>query len=136
MKTTMLLLCISFSLSQIAYSQSPETADHVIEGSKVFVELVKALSGKKDNGKDPGCKNNYADLCIENTADTSLTVILKNRASGEKREVVILPKGKECSLQLTEAVWNYDLRLTGTEQALRKGDMRIKGCDNMNMKIK
>ena len=120
----------------MGYSQTTETTDHVIEGSKIIVELVKALSNKRGNSKDPGCKNNYADICIENTSINSMTVILKHRGIGEKREVVILPEGKECSLQLKIGVWNYDLRITGNQQALRKGDMMIKGCNNMVMTIK
>jgi hypothetical protein len=123
-------------LSQDGYSQSTETTDHVIEGSKIIVELVKALSNKKDNSKESGCKNSHADLCIDNTSENSMTVILKHRASGEKREVVILPKGQECALQIVVGVWNYDLRISGTQQALRKGDMLIKGCNDINMNIK
>ena len=132
----MLLLCIALSLSLNGYSQSTETTDQVIEGSKVIVELVKAFSKKKDGAKDSGCKNNHADLCIDNTSENSMTVILKHRASGDKREVVILPKGQECSLHVSVGVWNYDLRITGTQQALRKGDMMIKGCNNITMNIK
>jgi hypothetical protein len=136
MNPTLLVLCIALTLSPNLFSQSNETTDHVIEGSKVIVELVKALSNKKGAEKEPGCKNHHADLCIENNSMNSMTVILKHRASGEKREVVILPKGKECALQVVIGVWNYDLRLTGTEQPLRKGDMLIKGCENMTMNIK
>ncbi len=136
MKTSMLLLCIALSLSPKAFCQTPETTDQVIEGSKIIVELFKALSNKKGVEKEAGCKNNYADLCIENNSENSMTVILKHRASGEKREVVILPEGKECSLQITIGVWNYDLRITGIQQPFRKGDMMIRACENMEMNIK
>ncbi len=136
MKTTMLLLCIALSLYQPAYSQATETTDHLIEGSKIIVELVKAFSNKKPNEKETGCKNNHADLCIENKSENSMTVILYHRVLSEKREVVILPKGEECSLQLNIGVWNYDLSITGTNQTQRKGDMMIKGCNNMIMHIK
>ena len=111
-------------------------ADPVIEGGKLIVELVKVLSSKKDPTKDTGCKNNYADLCIENGSDGSLTVLLEFRLTAEKREVVVLPQGRECCLQAKAGVWTYDLRITGSAQAVRKGDILIEGCNNMVMNIK
>lgn len=117
-------------------SQSVTKADPVIEGGKLIVELFKVLSIKKETTKDTGCKNSYADLCIENASGRSLTVFLEHRASSEKREVVILPEGKECSLQAKAGVWTYDLRFTGSSQAVRKGDILIEGCNNMVMNIK
>jgi len=116
--------------------QTLTKADPVIEGGKLIVELVKVLSNKKDQMKDSGCKGNYADLCIENETNRSLTVFLEHRPSAEKREVVILPGGKECSLQAKVGVWNYDLRITGSTQPTRKGDILIEGCNNMVMNIK
>lgn len=136
MKTTLLILSGIIFCAGSAVGQTPETTDHIIEGSKIIVELVKALSNKKDSAKDPGCKGNYADLCIENTSTNSITVMLEHRDSAEKREVVILPKGKECSLQAMVGVWTYDLSITGTQASFRKGDMRIEGCNNLNMNIK
>ena len=65
-----------------------------------------------------------------------MTIILRQRVAGEKREVVVLPEGKECALQIRRGVWNYDLQITGTQQTIRKGDMMIKGCNNMAMTIK
>lgn len=130
------MLCIAMCTSGRTSGQAPETADHVIEGGKIIVELVKALSNKKDSDKDPGCKGNYADLCIENEAPGSITVQLEQRTNPEKREVVVLPAGKECFLQVRVGVWTYDLRMTGTTTSMRKGDLLIEGCNNLSMKIK
>ncbi len=135
MKPIILIFLLFLPMTHKAYAQTTETTDQVIEGSKIIVELVKALSQKKSNAKASGCKNNHADLCIENKSLNSMTVILKHRASGENREVVILPEGKECSLQISVGVWNYDLRYTSTAQTMRKGDMLIKGCQNIDMHI-
>ncbi len=130
------MLCIAFCISGNSAGQATGTADHVIEGSKVIVELVRALSGKKDPEKDPGCKGNYADLCIENESPNSITVYFEHRASAEKREVVVLPKGRECCLQAKVGVWTYDLKLSGTIVSIRKGDLLIEGCNNMVMQIR
>jgi hypothetical protein len=118
------------------FGQITIKADPVIEGGKLIVELVKVLSSKKDFTKDSGCKNNYANICVENETRNSLTVVLEYRATAEKREVVILPKGKECCLQAMVGVWTYDLRITGSPHSVRKGDILIEGCNNMVMNIK
>ena len=118
------------------FGQVTTKADPVIEGGKLIVELIKVLSTKKDQMKDSGCKGNYADLCIENESSRSLTVFLEHRASAERREVVILPGGKECSLQAKVSVWSYDLRITGATQPTRKGDILMEGCNNVVMNIK
>jgi len=90
MKSGILIFCIAICISDRSSGQSAETTDQVIEGGKLIVELVKALSAKKDTDKDPGCKGKYADLCIENASLNSITVYLAHRVSAEKREVVIL----------------------------------------------
>lgn len=133
-------ILISFCMLACGYipcrGQSTAKLDPVIEGGKLIVELVKVLSNKKEPTKDGGCKNSFADLCIENGSKSSLTVFLEHRISAEKREVVILPGGKECSLQVKVGVWVYDLRITGAALPTRKGDILIEACNNMVMSIK
>jgi hypothetical protein len=136
MKSSILILLASLCISGKSASQTTDKADQVIEGGKIIVELVKALGSKKDLYKDPGCKGKYADLCIENISLNSITAYLEHRISSEKREVVILPNGKECSLQIKVGVWTYDLRVTGATQSLRKGDLLVEGCNNLVMNIK
>lgn len=136
MKTSILMLCIAMSLSKPTSAQAVETTDQVIEGGKLIVELVKALSGNKQSIKDPGCKGKYADLCIENESANSITVQLEHRVSAIKREVVVLPRGRECFLQAHVGVWTYDLRNSGSATSMRKGDLLIEGCNNMVMNIK
>lgn len=136
MKSGIFLLCIALCISDHSSGQSAETTDQMIEGGKLIVELVKVLSGKRDTDKDTGCKGKYADLCIQNTSANSIAVYLEHRVSAEKREVVILPAGKECVLQSRAGVWTYDLRITGAVQSLRKGDLLIEGCKNLVMNIK
>lgn len=110
-----------------------KTTDHVIEGGKVVVELIKALSGKKSSEK--GCKDSYADICIVNETTNALTVTLFHRENAEQRELVIPSTLKECCLRVAKGVWTYDLRLP-TAQSIRKGDILIEGCQNMQMNIR
>jgi hypothetical protein len=136
MKTSILMLCIAMCLSDHTSAQATETTDQVIEGGKLIVELVKALSGNKQSIKDPGCKGKHADLCIENESANSITIQFEHRVSAIKREVVVLPRGRECFLQAQVGVWTYDLRNSGSATSMRKGDLLIEGCNNMVMNIK
>lgn len=126
----LLLLCIYPVLSQ---GQETNTTDHVIEGSKVVVELIKAFSGKKYSEKK--CKDAHADLCIVNETLNALSVTLYNRTNAEQRELVIPTTLKECCLHIAEGVWTYDLRLP-TGLSIRKGDILIEDCQNLQMNIK
>lgn len=136
-KTRFIIFCIALTCCvRSGYSQAPAKGDQVIEGGRLIVELVKALGGKKDATKDPGCKGNYADLCILNQSPNSVSIFLEHRTSAEKREVVVIPAGRECTLHARVGVWTYDLKVTGHLQSIRKGDMLIEGCNNMEMKIK
>ena len=125
-------LWVCFYTCQL-YGQETKTADHLIEGSKVVVELIKALSVKKSSEK--GCRDAYADICIVNETSNALTVTLYHRENAEQRELVIPSALKECCLRVAEGVWTYDLRLP-TAQSIRKGDILIEDCQNLQMNIK
>lgn len=133
MKSVVTGVCLVLSVS-ILNGQSDKGADQVIEGGKVVVELIKALRIK--NEKNPGCKDNYADLCIANEATITIHVSLLQRTTGEKREMVIQSHMRECTLQITKGVWTYDLRTSENPQPIRKGDLLIEGCQNLVMNIK
>ncbi len=135
MKTTAIAIGIILLSFHSSSGQSDKTTDHVIEGSKVIVELIKALSGKKDGAKSPGCKGTYGDLCVLNESSGSVNISLIHRASDQRREIVVLPGLKECCLQIEVGVWTYDLRATGGAVSMRKGDLLIEGCQNLNMNI-
>ena len=136
MKTAAIALGIIIFFCEISFGQSEKkTTDHVIEGSKVIVELIKALSGKKDGEKSPGCKGTYADLCVFNESSNSVSIAFFHRASNTQRDIVVLPGLKECCLQIGVGVWTYDLKVTGGTQSMRKGDLLIEGCQNLNMNI-
>lgn len=138
MKTLLLILAYCICLAQHSWSQAQtsSTSNTVIEGGKLVVELIKAISEKKDQGHNSGCKDSYADLCIENQTIGSITVSLLHRLSGEVRDVVVLPGGKECCLQAKVGVWTYDLKLPGSPLSVRKGDLKLEGCNNLVMSIK
>ncbi|HZV69279.1 MAG TPA: hypothetical protein VFG10_07025 [Saprospiraceae bacterium] len=136
MKTIAVSLCLIFICGTHSTGQSNNAAGQVIEGGKVVVELLKALTGKKDHEKNEGCKGSYADLCLLNESSASITVVLQKSKTEEKKEMVILPAMKECCLQIPVGVWTYDLRFTSTPQSIRKGDILIEGCQNLIMNIK
>ena len=128
---TIVVLCLGNTKGQ-----SNKTADHVIEGGKVVVELIKVFSNKKSREDSPDCEGAYADLCVMNESLVSLTMSLHQRSSNEKREIVILPSMKECCFQIAAGVWTYDLHQSTLVHSIRKGDLRIEGCENLLMNIK
>lgn len=117
-------------------SASNTKTNEVIEGGKLVVELIKVLGNKKEHETDTGCKNTFADLCIENQTKGSLSVTLLHRSTGETRDIVVQAAGKECFLQARIGVWTYDLKQTGSLISIRKGDLLIEGCNNLAMTIK
>ena len=123
-------------LCSMLHAQSRSTVEQAVESGKVLVELIKVFSGNKENQEAAECEGRYADLCVVNARDASLTVTMTQRDTDEKRELVILRDGKECSLQLPVGVWTYDLRQTGMMTSIRKGDLLIEGCNNVTMTIK
>jgi hypothetical protein len=133
MKTVALGLCLVLFFSK-AFCQTGNAAGQVIEGGKVVVELIKALRGKTD--KNPGCKDLYADVCIMNESPVTIMVLLQKRETGEKREMVVQSKMRECCLRTSTGVWTYDLRINENAQPIRKGDLLIEGCQNLTMNVK
>jgi hypothetical protein len=131
-----MLCCLSFTPGVMGQAQAATTTNNVIEGGRLVVELIKAINAKKDNNNNSGCKGSYADLCIENQAADTITVSLLHRDSGELRDIIILPGGKECCLQAKVGVWTYDLKIPGHLLSIRKGDLKLEGCTNLLMNIK
>ena len=135
MKTVVVGLCLVFFFYK-SNGQSENAAGHVIEGGKVVVELIKALKGKKELEKSPGCKSGYADLCSVNESSVTITITLYHRMTNEKREIVIQPLMRECCLHIAGGVWTYELRLSANAPPIRKGDLLIESCQNITMNIK
>ncbi len=131
-----LWLLLSGGSGLVAQAANPNTSNQVIEGGKLVVELIKVFTNKKETERDPDCKNSHADLCVHNQSNSSLIVSLSFRQTGETREVVVLPGGRECSLQLRLGVWTYELKIPGSPLPMRKGDVLIEACNNIAMTIK
>jgi len=130
------ICCLTFARESRSQSQPAMTTTNVIEGGKLVVELIKAINARKDSNTNIGCKDTYADLCIENQAADTIVVSLLHRGSGETREIIILPGGKECCLQAKAGVWTYDLKIPRHVLSIRKGDLKLEGCNNLLMNIK
>jgi hypothetical protein len=136
MQRRQLGICILFVNCLLVQAQTKTPVEQAVEGGKVLVELIKVLGGDKEKDRASGCEGRHADLCVSNARDTTLTVALSHRTTDETCELIILPAGKECCLQLAVGVWTYDLRLSGIENPMRKGDVLIEGCNHMTMTIK
>lgn len=117
-------------------AQSTDKTIQVIEGGKLIVELVKAIKARKEQTQADDCKNRFADLCVINNSAASITVSLEKMESKETRQIVIPVNGTECFLEVPVGVWTFDLKVTGGIESLRKGDVRMIGCNNLDMTIK
>lgn len=135
MKTVLTLLVLCLAVCTIN-CQTNNQSYHVIEGSKIVIELIKAFSNKKDVMKEPGCKGSHADLCVTNLSIESLSVTMQHRMTNEFRDMVIQPSSMECCMHLPIGVWTYDLHLSGNILPVRKGDLLVEGCQNIMMNIK
>ncbi|HUR31534.1 MAG TPA: hypothetical protein VMZ69_08865 [Saprospiraceae bacterium] len=135
MKTAALGLYLVLSILNVN-AQTVKATDQVIEGGKVFVELIKVLRGSKEQENNRGCKGLFADLCVLNESSSPISVVLVHRNSAEKREMVIQPQMNECCLRIAVGVWTYDLRTIINPQSIRKGDLLIEGCQNLSMNVK
>lgn len=116
--------------------QNKSLVDQAVEGGKVLVELIKVIGGDRAKEADSGCAESFANLCITNERDSSLAVAITHRTSNETRELVITTGGRECSLQLAIGVWTYELRLRGAATPIRKGDLLIEACQDLEMTVK
>ena len=120
----------------ILMGQPRTTVEQAVEGGKILIELIKVISNDKEKNEATGCKGRHADFCVVNAHDSSLTVILTSRVTNEIRELIITTESKECCLQLSAGIYTYELRFSGTNTAMRKGDLMIEGCNNVTMTIK
>jgi len=131
------LMMFLFLVANTLHAQPRTPVEQAVEGGKVLVELIKVFGGDKNNKDDAdGCEGRYADLCVVNQRDTSLSVTMLHRNTNEKRELIITKNGKECSLQLPVGVWTYDLKQGGMAVPIRKGDLFVEGCNDVTMTIR
>lgn len=135
MKAILLTLMIALFTCQAESQTAPSTSD-VIEGGKVIVELIKAISQpKQDKLKDNDCRDQHANLCIINKSQQPVSVTLYHRERNESRELFIQASQKECSLHAPIGVWTYDLRIAGSATPIRKGDILLESCQDLAMHI-
>jgi hypothetical protein len=120
----------------LVFAQAKTTAEQAVEGGKLLVELIKVLNPEKGKAANQDCKGRHADFCVINNTQNALTVTITSRTTEEKRELVITTETRECCLQVPIGVWTYAIRISGSIELMRKGDLLIEGCNNMNMTIK
>ncbi len=133
----MLICCCVQSAAQETPKQ-PATIDHVLEGGRLVVEVLKMLGGRQWKSDDPlhDCRLGLADFCVENHSVAAISVMLRMYGTPESRELVVQSEGLECSLRLPVGVWSYEMRQSGTQAILRKGDILIEACNDLKMSVK
>ncbi len=124
-------------------------ADHIIEGGRVMVDLLKVLRSPKNQAALPrniitdSCEvKQTGNICYRNTSGTSVCISLFLRSGNEYSvqglSLKILKNQKECLYDLPAGIYKYRIATgdCGEKNILKEGEIRILPCDNRVEEIK
>lgn len=137
-------------MTLVLYSQERNTADYILDGSKLLLEVFrearrdknkisedatlvpsKPLSSARDNGEE--LERAESSFCFSNKTETILKVELRrrNKVGGyhsQVYELVISPGEMECALALISGVYTYKvMQLDKDNKAttIKQGDIQL-----------
>lgn len=129
----------------IGQDTSPNTADRLIEGGNLIVEILKIVQSNEVDRTDKSPSNQrdcetkkFTNICFVNKSKDRIHVFLKRNNTEKKYELVIGADGKECCYQISPGVYQYCLtRSNNLEEApFRKGEILLEVCKDVEVKIK
>ena len=140
-------LIIIILLSQISFcfsfSQTPTTANNVVEGGKILVELVKIF---KKNPVQQGLQeqeSNSCDICFTNSSTDNLSIELSRKINDSTYKnipgmLILTTSSHECMLSLSPNVYHYKVfkKLGSTQVSFLEGDMRLAPNEKMEREIR
>lgn len=137
-----------FSLS--VFSQERNTADYVLDGGKLLLEVFREVKKDKNKGADnvtllPGkpfsssrdkmdeTERAESSFCFSNKSETILKVELRrrNKVGGyhsQMYELVISPGEMECALALVSGVYTYRIMQVDKDNkttTIKQGDIQL-----------
>lgn len=141
-------MCLQMTL--ILYSQERNTADYILDGGKLLLEVFREARKDKNKGTDdvtllPGkplssprdkmdeTERAESSFCFSNKTETILKVELRrrNKVGGyhsQMYELVISPGEMECALALVSGVYTYKIMQVDKDNktiTIKQGDIQL-----------
>jgi len=151
MKNRILFLSILIVSIPQLFSQNPNvpanTTDRIIEGGNLIVEILKVINinendkAKSSRSTDADCATkNFTNVCFVNKSQHIIIVKMKMKNVEEVHELIIINNEKECCYRIKPGVYEYSIQqkdegISGT-QLIRKGEILLEVCKNLEIKIK
>lgn len=87
--------------------------------------------------QETDCSNNYGEICFENNLLATVAVFLCVKGSISDIVSLILPKAAEdCSYQIPMNIYEYQILHKSISASVRKGQLKVERCDNLEIVIK
>ena len=139
---TILMFFVQIGLN-ISVAQVPPTANNIVEGGKVLVELVKVF---KKNSLAQGTRstdNASSDLCFKNNTIDNLYIEFSKRVNDSTMKTLpfsisVTVNAHECLLELSPSLYHYKVfkkNYTGQVLSL-EGDIRLVPNEKMEREIR
>jgi hypothetical protein len=155
MHNRFVILCILLGAFARLFSQNPggqnSTADHIIEGGNLIIEILKVISSNESDksrltkSKEADCATkNFTNVCFVNRSPHILIVRLKQKLAvqehEQEHELFINNNGKECCYRVKPGVYTYSIEQKteglAEEKLIRKGEILLEVCKDLEIKIK
>tara|TARA_B110000090_G_C13368753_1_gene441152 strand:+ start:1564 stop:1992 length:429 start_codon:yes stop_codon:yes gene_type:complete len=141
MKYPKLILFLYFLFASSLLLQGQTLRDY-IDGAKVAVDVIKLNKGEKQEKdsnlmhSDSDCSNNYGSVCFENNMLASLEIQVYIKDSQSDTVSLIIPKtASDCSYNLPVNIYEYCIINQKSKAILRKGQLKLERCDDLQVKI-
>lgn len=151
MKALIIILCILVVNISHLTAQNPvtptNTTDRLIEGGNLIVEILKVINGngtdksKTKKSQDADCATkNFTNICFINRYTGIILVNLKEKESVQEYDLIIANNGKECCYRIAPGIYTYSISRQKDgfveDQLIRKGEILLEVCNDLEIKIK
>lgn len=141
MKYPKLILFLYFLFAYSLLLQGQTLRDY-IDGARVAVDIIKL--NKEDNQmkdstsvlRESDCSNNFGSICFENNMLASVDIQIYIKGSQSDTVSLIIPKtASDCSYQVPVNIYEYCIINQKSKAILRKGQLKLERCDDLQVKI-
>ena len=126
----------------VLFAQNPPTANNIVEGGKVLMELVKVFKKSLPQGLQP-FENNSSDICFTNSTPDNLYIELAKKVNDSTYKnlptaLSLTTNAHECLLELPANVYHYKMykKVNGIQSLSLEGDLRLVPNEKMEREIK
>lgn len=138
-KKIILIVYLMIGLQGLSYCQTLRDA---IDGAKYAVDIFKLNRDGKKNvdtltaKTTDACKDNFGQVCFLNNMLASVEIqIYVNEGQSDTISLIIPKTASECSYQLPVNIYEYCIINQKSKAILRKGQLKLERCDDLQVKI-